>query len=254
VPGANAGTGTVGAYGRFAGVYDLVWRDAPYDRFVDLALDVTAGARGRIRRVVVAACGTGSAALVLARRGYQVAGFDLSPAMLERAAAKCRAAGQPVRLAVGDLRAVPLRDGCADLVLALNAVLNYLLTADELVQALRQLARLTVPGGVLVVEPLSARFLHEGDDRGRHLERDGLRLDAEYQLRGDLLLERLRWTLDGVEETDAYVQRYYDDDELRALLATAGLRVLDRRPMWPAIRQQPARGRVLWALGPVSRG
>jgi SAM-dependent methyltransferase len=246
VPGANAGTGTAGAYGRYARVYDLVWRDAPYGRFVDLSLEAAMAAGTRVHRVVVAACGTGSAALVLARRGFAVAGFDLSPTMLARAVAKCRTAGLPARFALGDLRAAPLRDGCAELVLALNTSLNYLLSAEEVVMALRQLGRLTAPGGVLVVEPLSVRFLHEGDERGRHLQRDGFRLDAEYEVAGDLLLERIRWTLDGVEESDAYTQRYYDDDELTALMAAAGLQVLERRPMWPAIPEAPARGRTLW--------
>ena len=94
-------------------------------------------AGGGGRRVLVAACGTGNAAVELARRGLEVAGFDLSPAML----AWPRPSGQrrrpPLRLVVGDLRAVPVRDGWADLVLVLNASLNYLLEPAEVVTALR---------------------------------------------------------------------------------------------------------------------
>jgi SAM-dependent methyltransferase len=235
-----------GAYRRYAEVYDLVWQGAPYDRFVDLCLEAAAAQGTAVRRVLVAACGTGNAAVELARRGLEVTGFDLSVAMLAVAAAKRRAGGPRVGLVAGDLRAVPLRDGWADLVLALNASLNYLLEPAELLATLRHLARTAAPGATVVVEPLSARFVHEGWEPGRRLEREGLRLDAAYQVEGDLLVERLRWSLGGVEEAETYRQRLYPDAEWEALLGAAGLRLVERRPMWPAIPAEPARGRTLW--------
>jgi SAM-dependent methyltransferase len=235
-----------GAYRRYALVYDLVWRAAPYDRFVDLCLEAAAAQGTGVRRVLVAACGTGNAALELAGRGLEVAGFDLSPAMVAVAAAKPRPAGRPVGLVVGDLRAAPVRDGWADLVLALNAGINYLLEPTEVLAALRNLGRTARPGGVVVVEPLSPRFVHQGWEPGRHVDRDGLRLDATYEVEGDLVVERLRWSLGGVEETESYRQRLYPDAELAALVEAAGLRLVERRPMWPAIPAEPARGRTLW--------
>jgi ubiquinone/menaquinone biosynthesis C-methylase UbiE len=246
----TAETSGAGAYRRYARVYDLVWSAAPYHRFVDLCLAAAAAHGTEVHQVLVAACGTANAAVELARRGHRVAGFDLSPAMLRQAAAKCRTGGDRVALALGDLRAVPLRDGCADLVLALNASLNYLLEPAEATAALAQLGRVTASNGTVVVEPLSARFLHDGWEPGRHLDRDGLQLDASYEVDGDLVAERLRWSLDGVEETETYRQRFYDDRQLETLMAAAGLRLLERRPMWPAIGAEPARGRVLWVARP----
>jgi SAM-dependent methyltransferase len=235
-----------GAYRRYALVYDLVWRAAPYDRFVDLCLEAAAAHGTAVRRVLVAACGTGNAVLELAGRGLEVAGFDLSPSMLAVAAAKPWPGGSGPRLVVGDLRAVPVRGGWADLVLALNAGLNYLLEPAEVLAALRHLGRTTAPGGLVVVEPLSPRFVHEGWEPGRHVDRGGLRLDASYELSGDLVTERLHWSLGGVEETESYRQRLYSDAELAALVEAAGLRLVERRPMWPAIPAEPARGRTLW--------
>jgi SAM-dependent methyltransferase len=235
-----------GAYRRYALVYDLVWRAAPYDRFIDLCLEAAAAQGTGVRRVLVAACGTGNAVLELAGRGLEVAGFDLSPAMVAVAAAKPRDAGRLVGLVVGDLRAAPVRDGWADLVLALNAGINYLLEPAEVLAALRHLDRTARPGGLVVVEPLSPRFVHQGWEPGRHVDRDGLLLDATYEVEGDLVVERLRWSLGGVEETESYRQRLYSDAELAALVEAAGLRLVERRPMWPAIPAEPARGRTLW--------
>jgi SAM-dependent methyltransferase len=239
-----------GAYRRYARVYDLVWRAAPYDRFVDLCLEAAAGQGTEVRRVLVAACGTGNAALELAGRGLEVAGFDLSPAMLAVAAAKPWPVGRRARLVVGDLASVPVRDGWADLVLCLNAGLNYLLVPAEVLAALRHLGRAAAPGGTVVFEPLSQRFVHEGWAPGRLVDRDGLHLEAAYEVEGDLLTERLRWTVGGVEETETYRQRLYADAELEALADAAGLRLAERRPMWPAIAAEPARGRVLWVARP----
>jgi SAM-dependent methyltransferase len=241
-----------GAYRRFARVYDLVWRAAPYDQFVDLCLAAAAAQGTDVRRVLVAACGTGTAAVELARRGYEVTGFDLSLEMLAVAAAKPWLAdteGRP-RLVAGDLRAVPLAGGWADLVVCLNASINYLLEPAEVVAALAHLGRTAAPGGAVVVEPLSPRFVHEGWEPGRHLDRGGLRLDASYELDGDLVVERLRWSLGGAEEAETYRQRLYDDTQLEGLFGAAGLELAGRRPMWPAIPAQPARGRTLWVARP----
>ena len=239
-----------GAYRRYALVYDLVWRAAPYDRFVDLCLEAAAAQGTAVRRVLVAACGTGNAAVELAGRGYEVTGLDLSLDMLTVAASKPPPGGPPPRLIAGDLRALPVRDGWADLALVLNASINYLLEPGEVVAALAHLGRATAPGGTVVVEPLSARFVHEGWEPGRHVDRDGLRLDAGYEVEGDLLVERLRWSLGGVEEAETYRQRLYSEAELEALLRAAGLGLAERRPMWPAIPAQPARGRTLWVARP----
>jgi SAM-dependent methyltransferase len=242
-----------GAYRRYARVYDLVWRAAPYGRFVDLCLEAAAAQGTDVRRVLVAACGTGSAALELAARGLEVAGFDLSPAMVAVGATKDRPGVPPPALVVGDLRAVPVRGGWADLVLVLNASLNYLLDPAEVATALGQLGRVAAPGATVVVEPLSPRFVHEGWEPGRHVDRDGLRLDATYELAGDLVVERLRWTHGGVAEAETYRQRLYGDDQLEALFAAAGLELTGRRPMWPAIPDEPARGRVLWVARVMGR-
>jgi len=246
-PSRQPGVDTrAGAYDRYAEVYDRVWRRAPYDRFVDLCLEE---ARGPVHRVVVAACGTGNAVLELARRGYRVAGFDLSTTMLGQAAAK-RRPGAPIGLVCGDLRAAPFADGAADLVVALNTGINYLLEADEVVAALAHLGRIAGPDGTVVVEPLSERFLYAGFEPNRHVEAGSLSLDASYEMHGDLLAERVRWKVEDVEVVETYWQRWYGDDQLDQMFATAGLEVTRRRSMWPSIPEEPARGRTIWVAAP----
>lgn len=85
-------------------------------------------------------CGPGRDLELLEAAGYAVVGVDLSEGMLGRAAVRV-----PGRVAVGDLRRLPLADGCCAGVWSSYALLH--LDDDELAAALREVARILVPRG-----------------------------------------------------------------------------------------------------------
>lgn len=95
------------------------------------------------------ACGGGLMAPHVARRGYRHVGVDLGLPGLESA----REHGVlPVR---GSVLAVPLADGCADVVVA-GEVLEHV---DDDVAVLAECARLLRPGGTLVIDAVAATRL-----------------------------------------------------------------------------------------------
>jgi 2-polyprenyl-6-hydroxyphenyl methylase/3-demethylubiquinone-9 3-methyltransferase len=95
------------------------------------------------------ACGGGLMAPHVARLGYRHVGVDLGLPGLELA----RAHGVlPVRASV---LAVPLADGCADVVLA-GEILEHV---EDDVGVLAECARLLRPGGTLVIDSLAATRL-----------------------------------------------------------------------------------------------
>jgi 2-polyprenyl-6-hydroxyphenyl methylase/3-demethylubiquinone-9 3-methyltransferase len=106
-------------------------------------------ARGPDALLVDLACGGGLMAPHVARLGYRHVGVDLGLAGLQVA----RAHG--VTVVGGSVLAVPLADGCADVVLA-GEVLEHV--ADH-AQVLRECARLLRPGGTLVVDAIAATRL-----------------------------------------------------------------------------------------------
>jgi len=111
------------------------------------------------KQVLDAACGSGGHALWLARQGYFVAGADVSPVMIALAQQKAAAAGLNVPFAVSDLanlQPANLEPSTAyDAVLCLGNSLPHLLTQAELVAALREMAGVLRPGGVLVLQNLN---------------------------------------------------------------------------------------------------
>ncbi len=92
------------------------------------------------------ACGTGRHARRLVELGHRVVGVDLTPQMLQRAAASVPQA----RFHEGDLRSIPLPDDELDLVVCGLALAHV----PDLVGAAAEIGRVLRPGGIAVVSVL----------------------------------------------------------------------------------------------------
>jgi SAM-dependent methyltransferase len=132
-------------------------------------------------RVLDVACGTGRLGASLGSR-HELVGLDLSSAMLREA----HATGGYQQLARGDAFSIPFADGSYDAAIALRLVFHF---ADP-GPIIKELARVTRPGGVVVFEAcnwspraghaLDAAhwgpriFVHRANYVKRELERAGL--------------------------------------------------------------------------------
>ena len=142
---------------------------ADYDRFMDwlarLAVELpfveqqlrAIGAH----RVLDAACGTGMHAIALARRGYEMAGADLSAGMIKRARINADAAGLVLskaegvdaRFEVAGFGELSTQVGTGfDAMLCLGNSLPHLLTPESLAAALADFAACLRPGGLLLIQ------------------------------------------------------------------------------------------------------
>ena len=111
------------------------------------ALVPPAGRPGAV--LVDLGCGAGLLAPHLAGKGYRHVGVDLTASALALAAAH---GVDPIR---GDVTAVPLADGCADVVTA-GEILEHV--ADH-GAAVAEACRLLRPGGLLVIDTIAATAL-----------------------------------------------------------------------------------------------
>jgi SAM-dependent methyltransferase len=99
-------------------------------------------------RLLDVGCGTGRAFEPMLKRGWEIVGCDLSPAMLAEARAKF---GDEVPLHEASLRELPVF-GEFELVWALNDVVNYLLEDGDLERAFAGMRANLAPGGLILFD------------------------------------------------------------------------------------------------------
>jgi SAM-dependent methyltransferase len=160
------------AYETFAAVYNDFNHSNDYEMWLGRSLLPQLRKHG-LRdggRALDVGCGTGRAFPPLRRRGWQVQGCDLSPAMLKLAAE----GGDAVELQVADMRALPDL-GDFDLVLSLNDSVNYLLGDEDLVLALAGMKANLAKDGLLIFDVNSGSTYASGYAGVREVEHEGSR-------------------------------------------------------------------------------
>jgi ubiquinone/menaquinone biosynthesis C-methylase UbiE len=99
-------------------------------------------------RLLDIGCGTGAVSIPAARRGARVTAVDLAPTMVERLVARARAEGlDHVEGRVMDAQALDLPDDTFDL----SASQNGVSLLPDLRTGLREVVRVTKPGGQVVI-------------------------------------------------------------------------------------------------------
>ena len=134
---------------------------ADYDRFVDWPARLDSELpfvekqlrRAQAGRVLDVACGTGRHSIALAERGFDVAGTDVSEAMVERARGNAASAGVDLVFEPAGFGELAARvGGNWDALLCLGNSLPHLLTQRDLEAALADFAAVLRPEGLLLIQ------------------------------------------------------------------------------------------------------
>jgi SAM-dependent methyltransferase len=204
------------------------------------------------RRAVDLACGTGTLAALLAEDGWDVAGLDISAAMLAQAAAKT--AGR-VHLVHGDMRRADevLPAAAFDLATCTYDSLNYMLDEADLAACFTAAARVLAPGGLYVADMNTRHFLEH--DWGECLvrEQDGYVqiersvFDPASVTNAMLLTGFVGDDRSGYERfEELHVERAYPPELVTALLSGAGLRVEAAYDSFTFSPPGPRTQRIFW--------
>lgn len=177
------------------------------------------------KRLLDVGCGTGASFLPMLAQGWEITGCDISPAMLKLAHEK---AGDAVRLAVADMLDLP-EFGEFDLVWALDDAVNYLLSPEELRQALAGMRANLAPNGLLLFDVNELQAYRTFFAETVEVKRNGRRLIWRGMSPPDVapgsICESQMEVAPG--EVLTHRQRHFPEAEVQAALAGAGLECLD---------------------------
>ncbi len=124
------------------------------------------------------ACGPANHARIFAKWGWQTAGLDLSPSMIEYAKEKDSEAGVSTKYYCENM----IRFSCEEkFALASNPLesISHILTNDDMVNHLRCVSESLVKGGVYVIEGTHPRYFFPDDEPNRWTSYDN---DIEIEL------------------------------------------------------------------------
>ena len=160
------------AYQNLAASYDRLTNDVDYEATVDFYYEILKQEGLNPRTAVDLACGTGSVTAILARKGLQVIGVDMSEEMLTVAFQKAQACQNPPMFVCQKLQELYLPRGVDMAVCALDS-LDYITDPRDCAEAIHRVYKYLNPGGIFIFdvntpEKLRAMdgqvFLDEDDD------------------------------------------------------------------------------------------
>ena len=160
------------AYHNLAASYDRLTNDVDYEATVDFYYEILKQEGLKPRTAVDLACGTGSVTAILARKGLQVIGVDLSEEMLTEASQKAFDLDPAPWFICQSLQELRLPKAVDMAVCALDS-LDYITNPADCKEAIRRTYKYLNPGGIFIFdvntpEKLRAMdgqvFLDEDDD------------------------------------------------------------------------------------------
>lgn len=221
--------------GMYAAHYDALYFDKDYASEAD-RLEAVLGRSSSDGRLTVLdlGCGTGGHSIELARRGHQIVGVDISPAMLAIARTRATDAGvDAVRFVEDDIRTYRGRS-TFDAVVMMFAVIGYQISNEDVLQSLQTARQHLKDGGILAFDAWygpAVLTVRPSDREKRSLLPDGSELVRRASSQLDPFTHTCRVTYDlrrvskgeAVEDTqETHRVRYFFPEELKLFLQVAG--------------------------------
>ena len=214
-------------------MYDELMKDVPYKQwanFIDEVLQQHLGENHKDRIVLDLACGTGNITYLLAQKGYDMIGVDISIDMLSQAQAK--ADGEQILFLAQDMRKLDLY-GTIDAAVCACDGLNYILEEAQLEAVFKRIKMFLNPGGVFIFDMNTTHKFKEVLG-GKTFVSDSDSAAYEWQNHFDMETGinkyHVIFTLKGSSPfEEVHYQRAYQVDMVCGLLQKAGFSCVDVR-------------------------
>lgn len=221
------------SYSSFASVYDRLMQDASYSERADYIISLFARYGKMPSLLLDAACGTGSISVLMAKKGIETIGVDLSPEMLSVAGEKAAAAEADVLFLCQNLKDLDLFgtvDGC---ICTLDSI-NHITDIPTLRSVFKKIALFSEPGSLFIFDVNTPyKHRHVLGNNTFVIEEDDLycvwsNCFSPKEMVTDIFLDFFVCEGDVYKRTsEEFRERAYTPSQLRGLLSEAGFEVLD---------------------------
>jgi len=214
-------------YKGFAVVYDELMTDAPYERWGKYITKMLETQKSQL--VLDLACGTGNMTLLLAKKGFDMIGVDLSEDMLAAAQQKMYEENQRILFLTQDMRELDLY-GTVDAVVCVCDGLNYILDPSDLAKVFNRVKLFLNPGGIFIFD-INTEYKFKEVMANRTFEGEsasGAAYEWENFYNTETKLNEYRVTFYNKENpneqpfTEIHKQRAYAQTEIEKTLKNAG--------------------------------
>lgn len=221
-------------YTSFANVYDIFMDNVPYKEWADTIVRFLSEDGINEGLVLELGCGTGSMTEELASRGYDMIGVDYSEEMLEVAIKKREESGHDILYLHQDMREFELY-GTVKAVISICDSINYILEKDDLLEVFRLVNNYLDPGGLFLFD-LNSVYKYESILADHNFSENTAECSFIWDNYYDVSsgINEYELTIFAKQESGLYekyeevhYQKAYEIDEIKELIAKAGMEFLD---------------------------
>lgn len=219
------------AYTIFAEVYDNFMSDIPYMKWADQITEYLTENRLVDNPILDLGCGTGNFTVLMADKGYQMTGLDVSSDMLKTAINKTRKAGHKITYSLQDMRNFQMTS-TFPVVISVCDSMNYLEDFFDLKSTLECVFETLEPGGIFIFDLKTEAFFQklgnqiftDENEAGYYIwenDYDESRRNNNYYL--TFFIKNFKGLYRKQEET--HLQHAFRDDEIHLAAEETGFTV-----------------------------
>jgi len=222
-----------GSYEGFAYVYDTFMDNVPYEAWSEYVTGLLKEYEIEDGLVLDLGCGTGSMTELLAKKGYDMIGIDLSGEMLEIAMDKRADSGLDILYLQQDMREFELY-GTVRAIVSICDSMNYIPEEEDLLEVLKLANNYLDPKGLFIFD-MNTRYKYEEilGDRVIAEKRDECSFIWENTFYEEEAVNEYELTIFVQEKGDLYrkyeethYQKAYEIERVKELIQEAGMELV----------------------------
>ncbi len=212
-------------YTRLAKYYDRIYHYIDYDKQVDFFVNVIRKFnKSGSNKILDVACGTGTHADFLQKRGFEVTGFDISNEMLEEAKKK----NSNVKFVLGDMKKLKMKEKSGTIICFFTSIL-YNKNRDEMKKTLSGFYSHLEKGGLVIFDVVDKSIGINHKTEEYKYERGDLKIifipQWIYNKKENVMDLEIDFFINGEKLHDHHVMGAFSIDELKKMLKETGFEV-----------------------------